>query len=237
MAMSAGSVTELGNPSVGLGAFGATFRYDVVLLVVASTTPAVNGVFILPAPLTYDVKFNEPVAPSSISTASLAVSGMSGATVSSATVLSGNTTVQFTLSGISTTGTLAASIAAGAISDAYGNPGAAFAGSYTVATIPPLRLTLPTSTVKGAGTVTGTLTIPAALASPLTVSLTSSDPSRLTVPASLTVPAGQTAVPLPMTVVDDTLLNGLEVVTITAAASGYATGAATIAVHDNETAS
>src|SRR5262249_26386320 len=112
--------------------FDATFRYDVTLLQVTSTSPAFpGGVFTLPAPFTYDVNFNEPVDPSSVQTTDLVLSGIAGAFVSAVTVLRGNTTVRFTLGGITAEGTLTASIAAGAITDAFGNPGAVFSASYT----------------------------------------------------------------------------------------------------------
>src|SRR5207245_10434671 len=57
-------------------------------------------------------------------------SGMPGAAVTSATVLRNGTVVEFTITGITGEGTLTASIAAGAISDTFGNPGAAFSASY-----------------------------------------------------------------------------------------------------------
>jgi Ca2+-binding RTX toxin-like protein len=67
-----------------------------------------------------------------VQTTDLVLSGIAGAFVSGVTVLAGNTTARFTLSGITAEGTLAASIAAGAINDAFGNPGAAFSASYAV---------------------------------------------------------------------------------------------------------
>ena len=102
----------------------------------------------------------------------------------------------------------------------------------------PLSETLPSNATKGEGTVNGTLNIAAALNTDLVVNLASSDTSRAAVPASLTIPAGQTSIPLPITIVDDGLLDGPETVTITAtSASSLASGTtATIRVHDNETA-
>ncbi len=132
MAMAAGSVLRDpdGNP---LNAFTGTFRYDTLLLQVVSTVPPFpNGVFTLPGPFTYDVNFNEPVDPASVQTADLMLSGIAGATVSGVTVLPGNTTARFTLSGITVEGTLTASIAAGLVTDAFGNPGAAFTANYGV---------------------------------------------------------------------------------------------------------
>jgi len=48
------------------------------------------------------------------------------------TVLPGNTTARFTIGGVSTEQALTASIPAGAVSDAFGNPGAAFSAVYQV---------------------------------------------------------------------------------------------------------
>ncbi|HEV8119834.1 MAG TPA: Ig-like domain-containing protein, partial [Candidatus Polarisedimenticolia bacterium] len=113
--------------------FDGTFRYDAVLLQVTSTNPPFpNGVFTLPAPFTFDVNFNEPIDPASVQAADLALSGIGGAFVSGVTVLPGNTTARLTLDGITAEGTLTAQIAAGAITDQFGNSGAAFFQSYQV---------------------------------------------------------------------------------------------------------
>ena len=110
--------------------------------------------------------------------------------------------------------------------------------SNTFDTLPPLAvgLSLPADATQGDGTVTGWLGIPCALSSDLTVNLTSSDPTRLAVPATETIPAGQTLISLPITIIDDGLLDGPEAVTVTASASGYTTGTCTMTVHDDESA-
>ncbi len=132
MAIAGGAMSRLSD-GAPLSPFSASFRYDAVLLQVTSTSPPTpNGVFTLPGPFTYDVNFNEPVAPASVQTTDLTLGGVAGAFVSGVTVLPGNTTARFTLSGISSEGTLTAGIAAGAITDAFGNPGAAFSGTYQV---------------------------------------------------------------------------------------------------------
>ena len=118
--------------------FNGTFRYDATLLEVTDTVPPVGGTFSPPAPGTYqyDVNFNEEVDPASVDMSDLQLSGNAGGTVTGVTVLPGNTTVEFTLN-ISFGGNLTADIAAGAITDQFGNPGAAFNGSYTVEGCPP----------------------------------------------------------------------------------------------------
>jgi len=131
MAMAADSVLRSSDGDT-LAAFSASFRWDSVLLQVTSTVPPASGTFFLPGPFTYDVNFNEAISPSSVQTFDLVVGGITGAIVSAVTVLPGNTTARFTLSGIVDQGTLTANIMAGAIADAFGNPGGAFSGIYQV---------------------------------------------------------------------------------------------------------
>ena len=110
--------------------FQCTFRYDATLLQVTSTNPPVGGTFTGPATLTYDVNFNEPVDPNSISTASLHLSGVA-ATVTNVQVMNNNMTAEFTINFTGVIGgTLTASIPAGTITDQFGNPGAGFSGDY-----------------------------------------------------------------------------------------------------------
>jgi hypothetical protein len=113
--------------------FACTFRYDATLLQVTDTVPTVGGTFTPPAPndYTYDVNWNEPVDPNSVQTRDLQVSGDSEPTVTNVQVINGNTTARFTLH-MNFGGSLTASIAAGAITDPFGNPNAAFSGNYTV---------------------------------------------------------------------------------------------------------
>jgi hypothetical protein len=132
MRIDAGAFTRAfdGNP---VGQFNAVFRYDAVLLQVTSTNPPVGATIdINGAPLTYDVNFNEAVNPASVHTTSLTLSGLAGATVTGVTVLPGNTTARFTLAGLTSDAQLTTHIAAGAITDAFGNPGAAFNATYLV---------------------------------------------------------------------------------------------------------
>ncbi|MEO5721044.1 MAG: hypothetical protein ABIR71_06200, partial [Chthoniobacterales bacterium] len=119
-----------GNP---VHQFSGTFRYDALLLGVTNTVPPVGGMFSPPAPGTYqyDVNWNEAVAPASVQTSDLQLIGILGATVTNVQVINGNMTTRFTLN-IPFGGSLRASIAAGAITDQFGSPGAAFSGNYTV---------------------------------------------------------------------------------------------------------
>jgi hypothetical protein len=132
MSMSEGAVLRASDGD-GLAAFSGNFRFDAVPLQVTSTVPpALTGGFTLPGPFTYDVNFNEPVNPASVQTWDLVLGGITGAFVSGVTVLTGDTTARFTLSGISAQGTLTAVMMAGGITDAFGNPSSAFSGTYFV---------------------------------------------------------------------------------------------------------
>ncbi|HEX4668149.1 MAG TPA: Ig-like domain-containing protein [Chthoniobacterales bacterium] len=113
--------------------FTCTFRYDVLLLQVVSTVPPDGGTFSPAAPndYQYDVNFNEPVDVASVQTTDLTVTGSSGPSVTGVSVINGSMTARFTLH-MNSGGSLAATIAAGAITDQFGNSGAAFSGNYTV---------------------------------------------------------------------------------------------------------
>jgi hypothetical protein len=110
--------------------FLCTFRYGITQLQVTTTNPPVGGTFTGPASRTYDVNWNIPVDPASVQTSDLTLSGVP-ATVTNVSVINGNMTTEFTINftGIFS-GTLTASIAAGAITDTFGNPSAAFSGNY-----------------------------------------------------------------------------------------------------------
>jgi PKD domain/RTX calcium-binding nonapeptide repeat (4 copies) len=131
MAIAAGAITDTsGSP---LRAFSATFRYDPVPLAVTTTAPPFpGGIFTLPGPFTYDVNFNEAFDPASLQTTDLVLSGIAGVAVTGVTALNGNTTARFTISGVTIEGTLNASIAAGALTDGFGNPNLAFSAAYSV---------------------------------------------------------------------------------------------------------
>jgi 6-phosphogluconolactonase (cycloisomerase 2 family) len=72
---------------------------------------------------------------------------------------------------------------------------------------------------------------------PLVVDLVSSDPSEATVPSQVTIAANQASVAFPIDIVDDTLLDGAQMVTISASATGYFAADDTLQVLDCETLS
>ena len=87
----------------------------------------------------------------------------------------------------------------------------------------------------GANATTGTVTIEGASPTAVTVNLASSDPSEATVPVSVTIPAGQLTATFAVAAVDDNLLDGVQLVTISGTALGYIMGSANINVADHET--
>jgi hypothetical protein len=137
MHIAAGSMLRQSD-GMGILDFTCSFNYDITTLAVTTTVPAVGGTFTPPAPnnYNYDVNFNEAVSPASVQDGDLMVSGNSGPSVTGHSLLNGNTTVRFNLH-MNFGGALTASIPAGAITDAFGNPGTAFSGSYTVQGCPP----------------------------------------------------------------------------------------------------
>src|SRR5262245_45762318 len=164
MSIPAGAMTRLADSSP-LTAFFATFRYDVVPLTVTSTAPPFpGGTFILPGPFTYDVNFSEPFDPASLQATDLILSGLAGASASSVTALNGNTTARFTISGITSEGTLSANIPTAAITDAFGNPGQSFSAAYQVdygtVNYPSLTAKPPLGSLVYDPSIAGTINIP-----------------------------------------------------------------------------
>jgi Zn-dependent metalloprotease/methionine-rich copper-binding protein CopC len=132
MAMTTGAVAMASDPTKLLDSFSASFRYDVTNLQVTSTVPPSGNALILPGPFTFDVNFNEVIDPASVQMSDLILNGIAGASVTGVSLLPGNTTARFTLGGITSEGALSATIATGAVTDAFGNPNQAFTGAYTV---------------------------------------------------------------------------------------------------------
>ncbi len=122
MSIASGAIEGTGGSP--LAAFSATFRYDAVLMEVVSTDPPQGLVYL---PLTgLQVNFNEAYDLASVGTDDLVLSRGSVTGVSRVD----DDTVEYTIAGLEGEGLWMVDIAAGALDDAYGNPGAAWSGSY-----------------------------------------------------------------------------------------------------------
>lgn len=97
-----------------------------------------------------------------------------------------------------------------------------------------LGLAAPSSTTEGATGVTATVSLGAPPAAPITLSVTSSNPAEITAPATVTFLPGQTSATIPLTIIDDTRIDGTVSTTITVSATGWTPANATVAVLDNE---
>jgi hypothetical protein len=97
-----------------------------------------------------------------------------------------------------------------------------------------LTLSIPAAVSEGAGTITGTVTIDAPAGSDITVSLASSDLAAIHLPTSAIINAGQTSAIFTLTVIDDTIIDGLQNATITAEVAGWTGANAAIDVQDDE---
>ena len=98
-----------------------------------------------------------------------------------------------------------------------------------------LSVLTPVAITEGSTPVVGQVTIPAAFSQSLVVGLTSSVPAELTVPASVTIAAGQTNATFNLTVINDALLDGSQLVTVSAGNTNLTTGSSVVSVDDNET--
>ena len=146
MSIAAGAITWQSD-GAPLAAFNASFRYDVLPIAVDAATPASGSVVTLPLS-TLTLHFNEAYAPSSISTAKLTLSQG----VVSGSSLVDSQTVVYTLSGVNKSGTLTISMAAGAVTDAFGNPGPAYSSSLQLNN-PPVAFPTPFASVAPAGSL------------------------------------------------------------------------------------
>jgi uncharacterized repeat protein (TIGR01451 family) len=111
-------------------------------------------------------------------------------------------------------------------------------GSATITVLDNVNLTvtLPASAPENAGVLTnaGSVRIPGASSTNLIVSLTSGNPARLTVPPSVTIPAGQLSNAFNLTLVDNSLQDGHQTVTVTASAPNFTNGTASMLILDDE---
>src|SRR5262245_3607550 len=124
MAMAAGSVLRASD-SMPLDAFSGSFGYDGLLMQVASTVPPVGSLVTLPL-TSLDVNFNEAYDPASIGIDDLS---LSQGTVTGFSLLDADT-VRYTLSGLASDGPWQVTMAAGAVTDAFGFANASFSGDY-----------------------------------------------------------------------------------------------------------
>lgn len=99
-----------------------------------------------------------------------------------------------------------------------------------------LSLVLPAILNEGQGEVTGqaSLSLPSPAAADIRITLSSSDVTELQVPALVTLLQGQTSVPVPLTVPDDQVIDGMQTVTVTASVTGWPLAQNTVNIVDNE---
>ena len=131
VAIAANAIT--GQDSSLNAAFSNSIYYDKLVLAVTSTTPA-NGSVITPpgvgVTLTFNVAFNRPIDPATVTTSNLSVTQ---GTVTAAKVLPGNMAVDYTISGL-TAGQVTIAIPTGQVLDSVDNPYfTPFSGTFTIA--------------------------------------------------------------------------------------------------------
>ena len=146
MSIPAGTITRQ-TDGAPVAAFNASFRYDAVVIAVDGTTPANGSTVTLPL-TSLAVHFNEAYAAASIGVNDLTLSQGSV----SSFALTDSQTVTYNLTGINNSGTLTINMAAGAVTDAFGNPGAAYSGSLVLVK-PPVAFPTPLAAVTPAGSL------------------------------------------------------------------------------------
>jgi lysophospholipase L1-like esterase len=102
----------------------------------------------------------------------------------------------------------------------------------------PMHLSIPAAATEGDGTLAGAgnVSVSPTPTNDLVVNLASGNTGKVTVPATVTIPAGQSNAAFDLTIVDNSLLDGDQIVFVTAAALHYTNTQAAMTVHDNETA-
>ncbi len=108
--------------------------------------------------------------------------------------------------------------------------------SHTGCNIPPLKLTLPATVTEGITLPTGVgrVSIPAARNIPTLVNLASSDTTELTVQSSVFIPIHETNATFNVTVINDSVRDGSQLVYVTATAVNYLDALERVRVDDNE---
>jgi len=122
------------------------------------------------------------------------------------------------------------------LSQGLGTPSDYVASDFDTYPATQLALNFPTAANENAGVVAATVSLSPAQSSAVSISLASSNTGKVTVPATVTIPAGQTSVPFNMTIVDNAVLDGTQVITVTATATSFTPAARAISIQDDETA-
>ena len=120
--MAAGTVVRLSDADPLL-AYSSTFRYDTLRMQVSSTSPSKDSVATLPLSK-IRVDLNEPYAASSVGTNDLT---LNMGTVTGFKLVDADT-IDYLVSGLTDEGTLNFSLAAGVLTDVYGNPNLPYSG-------------------------------------------------------------------------------------------------------------
>jgi hypothetical protein len=188
----------------GVREFNATFRYDVLLMQVTSTDPADGTTLTLPM-TTLDLNFNEAYDFASAQTSDF---NLNQGFVSEVSQVDADT-LRLTLSDVNGDGTLTVSMPARAMTDVYGNPGAAFFASYLVP--PSVSIDDVTVTEGNIGTTSAmfTLTLSYAYGTPITVHYQTADGSAsagsdyTAASADVTFAPGETSIIIPIAVTPD----------------------------------
>ena len=99
-----------------------------------------------------------------------------------------------------------------------------------------LSLHIPEEATEGDGMLVNQAMISAGLlvSAPVNVLLKSSNPKEVITPEFVTIPKGQGFIHFDLTIVDDTAIDGLQSVTITASVPSWQDGVAVIKIHDND---
>jgi uncharacterized repeat protein (TIGR01451 family) len=98
-----------------------------------------------------------------------------------------------------------------------------------------LSLAMPLNVMEGNGILTNaSVKIFGVPSTNVMVLLSSGKPSKLQVPAPVVIPAGQTSAVFSVTIPDDSLTDGTQIVPVSATASGFATNTVNVTVKDND---
>lgn len=221
----------------GVREFNGTFRYDVDLLQVVSTDPEVGSIIPLPA-ATLDFNFNEAYDFASVQTSDF---NLNQGWVSGVSQVDADT-LRLTLSGVGSEESLTVSMSAGAITDVYGNPGAAFFGNYTV----PPSVSIEDATVTegntGSTNAEFTLTLSYGYGAPITVHYQTANGSAAagtdysSASTDVTFDPGVTSITVPIAILGDRTPEPTEtfVVNLSSSDAFIADGQGEGSIFDNE---